>query len=251
MLARIPALGLLIAQLALPCALAADPVAGTTAEGGCPSSYRILDERFLGHPVRVHQLDPKRYPRGEYRLSELFPESHDDELVLGWTNSVHAYVRQGMLRYDGDMFYRPGSIDMYGTALEPGVFFRFRNLPTETVERIRAELREMVRNVQYDSISPTAMTCVAGACSVLAKGGIRVAGPFGDNVLASRTFARMIRNGFVDEKGGPVEVEIYRTHPRSLENLHGKMKDFERVRYLLVATAGAGAIGFMVVTEKR
>ena len=224
-------------------------IGGARAEtcDSCSSCYEKL-ESFRGKPVTIRQIDPSRFPGGEVRMGDLF-ENPESELILGWSGPAHAYVLSGNMRFDGEMFFQAGRSNIGDSTIDNGVFFRFKGLPQESVDKVRYEIRRIFSR-QIDGHPPASITCVAGACKVLKAGGIEVGGPFGDGILATRTFARMIENGFVDSRGKPIEVEIYRSHPRNLDNLHSKMKDFEKDQLerlktpaIVVVTTGS-AFGF-------
>ncbi len=234
---------ILIPGLLVSGAVRADLACGSS----CAGCYEKL-ETFRGREVKVQQLDPSRFAHGEVRLGDLFGDPKS-ELIVGWSGPAHAYVMTANARFDGEMFFAGGRANLGDNSIDPGVFFRFKGLPQETVDQVRSEIRRIFER-QIDGRPPASATCVAGACKVLKAGGIQVAGPFGDDVLATRTFTRMIKNGFVDSSGKPVQVEIYRTHPRSLDNLQAKMKDFENDQlkrlstpFIALATTGA-ASGF-------
>jgi hypothetical protein len=179
---------------------------------------RAREEPFRGKRVRVLRIpDDARGPDGRIVLPDLQrPDS--SELLLGIREPAHIYLNVGRRRFDGDIFRYLKVKER--DAVFPGILIRFRGVPVKSVNAIRRKLEEFAGREQRT------LTCANSACRVIARAAnIRIDDhadlrPFlPSHVLPTRTIRKLIERGVRNHAGDAVEIEIYKTDDRSLEEI--------------------------------
>ncbi|MAE95907.1 MAG: hypothetical protein CL910_14715 [Deltaproteobacteria bacterium] len=197
-----------------------EPTLGTGPIRGC-------EEPFHGKRVRVFRLpDDAVDPHGAVPLESLRrPGSR--ELVLGIRDPAHIYLNVGSRRFDGDVF-RPLRVRRK-ESLYRGIAIRFVGLPARAVHAIEAELERLAGRERRT------LTCSHSACKLIARAANLRIGDRGEwrpvlpsHVFPTRTMRKLIEQGVLDHGGRRVEVQVYKTDDRPLEEILAQMRMGER-----------------------
>jgi hypothetical protein len=209
------------AILALGITLAASPALAVPHPGCYAAALERLEAAIDGHPVPYYKLDPSLpRSRGILKLAPLF--GGEDSVFLGINEGGHYYVMAGDLKYDGKILELPETHRLPGGPVAaPGAIIHFTNLPQQVVAELKREM----------SAAPTSITvsCVSGACRLLRKAGIRIAGPGPEPLFMASTLERVARNGFEPIEGRPVEYKIYVNSDRDLNGVLAALRQIDEV----------------------
>ncbi|MBW2240713.1 MAG: hypothetical protein JRH01_01905 [Deltaproteobacteria bacterium] len=187
---------------------------------------RATEEACFGRRVRVLRLpDDAKNAGGVIPLEELATPG-SLELVLGIRDPAHIYLNVGGQRFDGDIF-RPLRVrtkeSIYG-----GLAIRFVGLPSQAVLAIRREL-ERLAGREYRTF-----TCAHSACQVIGRAAQVRIDDHGEwrplvpsHILPTRTLRKLITHGVLDHVGRRVDVEIYKSDDRTVEEILGAMRENE------------------------
>jgi hypothetical protein len=179
---------------------------------------RVREEPFHGKRLRVLRIpESARDAEGRIPLRNLRdPDSL--ELLLGIRPPSHVYLSVGPRRFDGDIFRRL-SVKERDT-IPPGIVIRFVGVPIKSLHAIRRELERTGGREQRT------LTCANSACQLIARAAnIEIDDPadmrpfLPSHVLPTRTIRQLIERGVRNHRGDPVEIQIYKTDARSLEEI--------------------------------
>ncbi|MCP5058049.1 MAG: hypothetical protein GY937_15190 [bacterium] len=202
------------------------PVAGPLSPLLGSGVVRTSEEACFGRRVRVLRLPDDAKDAGGIILLEELATPGSLELVLGIRDPAHIYLNVGSQRFDGDIF-RPLRVrtkeSIYG-----GLALRFVGLPSQAVLAIRREL-ERLAGREYRTF-----TCAHSACQVIGRAAQVRIDDHGEwrplvpsHILPTRTLRKLITHGVLDHVGRRVEVEIYKSDDRTIEEILGAMRASE------------------------
>jgi hypothetical protein len=178
----------------------------------------VQEEPFRGKRVRVFKLPASAFGEdGRIALRNL--ESPDSkELLLGIRPPSHIYVSVGRQRFDGDIL-RPLAVKERDTIFS-GIVIRFVGVPVKSLNAIRRQLEEYVGREQRT------LTCANSACRLIARAANLEIDDHADyrpflpsHVLPTRTIRKLIERGVRNHAGEAVEIQIYKTDDRTLEEI--------------------------------
>lgn len=175
--------------------------------------WRVLDEKFGEKNLRIIDASSVNKKGDFVKLNELFGEN--PEVLLGITPSGHSYLTVENVRYDGEAFTHFGAVRSHVSMVNDGIILRFKDLPPATIESLKKNLLAKAGKRLWSS------SCFSGACNELQRVGIRLED--GKPLLPATFFQRIFHNGFVDSAGSPIPLEIYRTDPTSINEIHSTL----------------------------
>jgi len=190
----------------------------------------VCEEPFWGKRVRAFEI-PEAAQDERHRI--VVPELRDfdsSELLIGIRPPSHIYLSVGRARFDGDIF-RPLRLKQRDT-LYPGIVIRFVGIPVKSINAIRRKLEALGGREQRT------LTCANSACQVISRAAeIRIDDharlrPFlPSHLLPTRTIRKIIERGVRDHAGHPIELQIYKTSPQSLE---ATLRDMRKAEHQIV-----------------
>jgi len=177
---------------------------------------RVREEPFHGKRVRVFEVpESSRDEDGRIPIRNLQGED-SMELLLGIRPPSHIYLNVGRTRFDGDIF-RPLSVKERDSVFS-GIVIRFVGVPVKSIHAIQRKLEALPGRERRT------LTCANSACQVIARAANLEIDDHADmrpflpsHILPTRTVRKLIERGVRNHAGDPVEVQIYKTDPRSLE----------------------------------
>jgi hypothetical protein len=185
---------------------------------GTPEPMVVREEPFHGKRVRVLRIpDAAVNGAGRIPLPDLAP-SDSHEFLIGIRKPAHIYMNVGRQRFDGDIF-RPLRV-RERDYVYPGILIRFPRVPVKSLNAIRRGLEELLGR------ETRTLTCANSACQVMARAANLKIDDSADlrpflpsHVLPTRTMRKLIERGVSNHMGETVEVQIYKTDDRPLEQI--------------------------------
>ena len=165
----------------------------------CSELFRVTKQQVGKSEIKVLELK-------DDSVLDVYEVFGKEGVFLGIQKGGHFYLIVGGTRFDGSYMYTPmRAVD--GERNSDGYLIHFPDIPKEKVDEWIANFEE---GAYFFSLS-----CVSAACGALRDGfDINVGGVDMMPVFMGRSFNQILREGFVDSEGNPLQFTIYRTSNR-------------------------------------